>query len=151
MKALVIANLHVVFIIECSICLDSFKDRVTTLCGHDFCRGCIEKWLSSHSSCPVCLKVLQPLRGNQPPGGTMICAVRAYNYMYVSEKIIQGLTKQKSPASKFCCWFIHFEGLNFNGYLVLNLYQFSHLRNSMMVFVCCRSIPKHYLATTKLV
>ncbi|XP_032890671.1 nuclear factor 7, brain-like [Amblyraja radiata] len=41
---------------SCSICLDTFKDPVTTECEHDFCRPCItEYWDREETSiCPLC-------------------------------------------------------------------------------------------------
>ena len=42
---------------ECRICLESAKEPVVTQCGHLYCWGCMNKWLSqNHSSllCPVC-------------------------------------------------------------------------------------------------
>ncbi|KAI2649460.1 E3 ubiquitin-protein ligase TRIM39 [Labeo rohita] len=42
--------------LQCSICLDVFNDPVTTPCGHNFCRGCLNKcWKTSRGSfCPIC-------------------------------------------------------------------------------------------------
>lgn len=48
---------------DCSICLDSARDPVVTLCGHLYCWPCIYKWLKFQSDslssdecapCPVC-------------------------------------------------------------------------------------------------
>ncbi|CAK6983993.1 E3 ubiquitin-protein ligase TRIM39-like, partial [Scomber scombrus] len=43
----------------CSICLDVFTDPVTTPCGHNFCKNCInEHWNSDDQYlCPMCKKV----------------------------------------------------------------------------------------------
>ncbi|XP_028454764.1 E3 ubiquitin-protein ligase TRIM39-like [Perca flavescens] len=40
----------------CSICLDVFTDPVTTPCGHNFCKNCInEHWNTSNRClCPIC-------------------------------------------------------------------------------------------------
>ncbi|XP_059353746.1 E3 ubiquitin-protein ligase TRIM39-like isoform X2 [Carassius carassius] len=42
--------------IQCSICLDVFTDPVTTPCGHNFCKICLNKcWDNSQTcSCPYC-------------------------------------------------------------------------------------------------
>ncbi|XP_062294681.1 E3 ubiquitin-protein ligase TRIM39-like [Scomber scombrus] len=42
----------------CSICLDVFTDPVSTPCGHNFCKNCInEHWNSNdHYLCPMCKK-----------------------------------------------------------------------------------------------
>ncbi|XP_053189696.1 E3 ubiquitin-protein ligase TRIM21-like [Scomber japonicus] len=43
----------------CSICLDVFTDPVSTPCGHNFCKNCInEHWNSNDQYlCPMCKKV----------------------------------------------------------------------------------------------
>ncbi|XP_067441784.1 E3 ubiquitin-protein ligase TRIM21-like [Thunnus thynnus] len=43
----------------CSICLDVFTDPVTTPCGHNFCKNCInEHWNSNDQYlCPICKEV----------------------------------------------------------------------------------------------
>ncbi|XP_074485964.1 E3 ubiquitin-protein ligase TRIM21-like [Sebastes fasciatus] len=43
----------------CSICLDVFTDPVSTSCGHNFCKNCInEHWnTSDRCLCPMCKKV----------------------------------------------------------------------------------------------
>ncbi|KAM5127395.1 E3 ubiquitin/ISG15 ligase TRIM25-like [Mantella aurantiaca] len=45
--------------LECSICLDTYKDPVTLKCGHNFCRVCIDRMLDTQEesgcySCPEC-------------------------------------------------------------------------------------------------
>ncbi|XP_028797911.1 RING-H2 finger protein ATL78-like [Neltuma alba] len=43
---------------ECAICLSEFNNgdrlRILPKCNHGFHVRCIDKWLSSHSSCPKC-------------------------------------------------------------------------------------------------
>ncbi|XP_053184393.1 zinc-binding protein A33-like [Scomber japonicus] len=41
----------------CSICLDVFTDPVTTPCGHNFCKNCINEHWNSNGQCPMCKKV----------------------------------------------------------------------------------------------
>ncbi|XP_059206028.1 zinc finger protein RFP-like [Centropristis striata] len=40
----------------CSICLDVFTDPVTTSCGHNFCKNCINEHWNTHDQyqCPMC-------------------------------------------------------------------------------------------------
>ncbi|XP_026109569.1 E3 ubiquitin-protein ligase TRIM39-like [Carassius auratus] len=42
--------------LQCSICLDVFTDPVTTPCGHNFCRVCLnEHWTNTQTCfCPLC-------------------------------------------------------------------------------------------------
>ena len=41
---------------ECLICFESSTNRivVTTMCGHIFCKTCIQRWIEIKPSCPVC-------------------------------------------------------------------------------------------------
>ncbi|XP_010783773.1 zinc-binding protein A33-like isoform X1 [Notothenia coriiceps] len=50
----------------CPVCCDIFRDPVVLLCGHSFCKHCLQEWWrqSALQSCPVC-KGLFPLE--QPP------------------------------------------------------------------------------------
>ncbi|TNN50118.1 E3 ubiquitin-protein ligase TRIM39 [Liparis tanakae] len=43
----------------CSICLDVFTDPVTTPCGHNFCKKCINDYWNTNNRnmCPLCKKV----------------------------------------------------------------------------------------------
>ncbi|GLJ09585.1 hypothetical protein SUGI_0112380 [Cryptomeria japonica] len=43
---------------ECAVCLCEFeereKGRTLPACKHSFHVDCIDKWLNSHSTCPIC-------------------------------------------------------------------------------------------------
>ncbi|XP_034418209.1 E3 ubiquitin-protein ligase TRIM21-like [Cyclopterus lumpus] len=43
----------------CSVCLDVFTDPVTTPCGHNFCKKCINDYWNTNNQnmCPMCKKV----------------------------------------------------------------------------------------------
>lgn len=49
---------------ECAICLSAVEDaemvRVLPGCGHLFHVGCIDMWLGSHCTCPVCRAEVEP-------------------------------------------------------------------------------------------
>ncbi|XP_028797103.1 RING-H2 finger protein ATL11-like [Neltuma alba] len=53
--------------LECAVCLNEFQDHETLRfipkCSHVFHPGCIDLWLSSHSTCPVCRANLVPRPG----------------------------------------------------------------------------------------
>ncbi|CAK7323676.1 unnamed protein product [Dovyalis caffra] len=64
--------------IECAVCLSMLEDQemVRSLpnCKHTFHAECIDKWLSSHSTCPICRTeaepMIQPEAREGPAGGT---------------------------------------------------------------------------------
>lgn len=44
-------------IYECTICLETAKDAVVSMCGHLFCWPCLHQWLETRPTrqlCPVC-------------------------------------------------------------------------------------------------
>ncbi|KAG7544968.1 Zinc finger RING-type [Arabidopsis suecica] len=51
---------------ECAICITEFSDgdeiRILPLCSHAFHVACIDKWLTSRSSCPSCRRILVPVK-----------------------------------------------------------------------------------------
>ncbi|KAK8216723.1 hypothetical protein M8818_001686 [Zalaria obscura] len=42
----------------CVICQCSFEQGVLTVCGHQYCKECIQHWWSQHRTCPVCKRHL---------------------------------------------------------------------------------------------
>ncbi|XP_052191884.1 E3 ubiquitin-protein ligase ATL31-like [Diospyros lotus] len=53
--------------LECAVCLNEFQDddtlRLIPKCDHVFHPECIDAWLESHVTCPVCRANLQPQPG----------------------------------------------------------------------------------------
>ncbi|KAL3622754.1 hypothetical protein CASFOL_032005 [Castilleja foliolosa] len=49
---------------ECAICLSVFQEgdsvKVLPICRHGFHPGCVDKWLRSRSSCPLCRACVNP-------------------------------------------------------------------------------------------
>ncbi|XP_050547505.1 uncharacterized protein LOC126909105 isoform X9 [Daktulosphaira vitifoliae] len=40
---------------DCPICTNTLREPIhTTTCGHEFCKGCIDRWLQDKSTCPIC-------------------------------------------------------------------------------------------------
>ncbi|KAJ7538029.1 hypothetical protein O6H91_11G031700 [Diphasiastrum complanatum] len=50
--------------VDCSVCLNEFQEnekvRILPNCGHGFHSDCIDTWLLSHSTCPLCRISLAP-------------------------------------------------------------------------------------------
>lgn len=42
----------------CVICQCPFESGVLTVCGHQYCKECIQHWWNEHRSCPVCKRKL---------------------------------------------------------------------------------------------
>ncbi|KAG8623442.1 hypothetical protein KVT40_008418 [Elsinoe batatas] len=43
----------------CVICQQNFEHGVLTVCGHQFCKDCINLWYREHRTCPVCKRGLK--------------------------------------------------------------------------------------------
>ncbi|KAI8002607.1 E3 ubiquitin-protein ligase ATL6 [Camellia lanceoleosa] len=58
-------------LLECAVCLNEFEDdetlRLLPKCCHVFHPDCIDSWLSSHITCPVCRANLVPKPGETRP------------------------------------------------------------------------------------
>lgn len=42
----------------CVICQCTFENGVLTVCGHQYCKACIQHWWTAHRTCPVCKRRL---------------------------------------------------------------------------------------------
>lgn len=81
----------------CAICQQLFVEASTIECGHSFCRMCIENWLKSKLSCPICRHPLQ-----KPPV-TSLCldkAVKAMLEIAQEQETAQELMERKKIATK---------------------------------------------------
>ena len=65
--------------LECAICLNEFHDheilRLLPKCNHVFHPHCVDPWLASHVTCPVCRENLEMQLNNQ----------RSYDHQHISE------------------------------------------------------------------
>jgi len=59
----------------CAICQELFVEASTVECGHSFCRMCIENWLKTKLSCPICRHPI-----NKPPISS-VCLDKAVRVM----------------------------------------------------------------------
>ncbi|KAK6354303.1 hypothetical protein TWF730_008713 [Orbilia blumenaviensis] len=44
---------------QCIICQDQVQLGVLTVCGHQFCKECMDAWYKNHPSCPMCKRQLK--------------------------------------------------------------------------------------------
>ncbi|KAK8518505.1 hypothetical protein V6N13_027972 [Hibiscus sabdariffa] len=60
--------------LECAICLGEFKDddllRLLTICCHVFHKKCVDLWLKSNKTCPICCRELDVARKSFVPSAT---------------------------------------------------------------------------------
>ncbi|XP_028751690.1 RING-H2 finger protein ATL2-like [Neltuma alba] len=51
--------------VECAVCLSDFEEnesgRVLPRCSHTFHVECIDMWFQSHSTCPLCRSLVEPV------------------------------------------------------------------------------------------
>ncbi|KAL5982324.1 hypothetical protein ACLOJK_016395 [Asimina triloba] len=57
--------------LECAVCLNEFEDeetlRLIPICSHVFHPDCIDAWLGTHTTCPVCRSNLAPGSSDTEP------------------------------------------------------------------------------------
>ncbi|XP_078146216.1 zinc-binding protein A33-like [Centroberyx gerrardi] len=77
----------------CPVCCDIFRDPVVLLCGHSFCKVCLQEWWrqSGVQTCPVC-KEMFPMR--QPP--------RNLALKNLSDTLRQERSQRDSPSEQLC-------------------------------------------------
>lgn len=40
---------------DCDICFEKYnKNKIVLLCGHQFCKQCLEMWFNKSNTCPMC-------------------------------------------------------------------------------------------------
>ncbi|XP_066315032.1 RING-H2 finger protein ATL39-like [Miscanthus floridulus] len=78
---------------ECTICLGAVEDgevvRELPACGHVFHVPCVDTWLASSSSCPVCRAEVEP-----PPPTATACSAR-----FVQEKVQDAVKEEAGSCS----------------------------------------------------
>ncbi|KAF2945346.1 hypothetical protein DAI22_02g210800 [Oryza sativa Japonica Group] len=86
--------------VECAVCLAKLEDgeeaRFLRRCGHGFHAECVDMWLGSHSTCPLCrLTVVVPPPPLLPPVPPEPPASYTVN---LPETVLLGLSDQGAPA-----------------------------------------------------
>ena len=52
--------------LSCGICLNIFDNAISSECGHNFCKKCVQQWIqNNHNECPQCRKQFRRKRSNQ--------------------------------------------------------------------------------------
>ncbi|XP_026174929.1 zinc-binding protein A33-like [Mastacembelus armatus] len=106
----------------CPVCCDIFTDPVMLLCGHSFCKHCLQEWWrqSTLQSCPVC-KDIFPMA--QPP--------RNLALKNLSDNLRQARTQAATSRSKEHCS-LHNEK-----------FKLFCQEDQQLVCVICRDSQKH--------
>lgn len=112
----------------CPVCCDIFKDPVVLLCGHSFCRLCLQAWWrqSGQQTCPVC-KELFPMR-HQPPARNL--ALRDLSDTLRQDRSQRATSGATSGATQLCG--VHSEKL-----------KLFCEDDQQLVCVICRDAQKH--------
>ncbi|XP_042606925.1 E3 ubiquitin-protein ligase TRIM39-like [Cyprinus carpio] len=91
--------------LQCSICLDVFTDPVTTPCGHNFCRTCLNKcWTNTQTCfCPFCKETFSR-RPDLKINTTLKEVVQHFKEKFnlVSEVLCDICNERKQKAVKSC-------------------------------------------------
>ncbi|XP_051515269.1 E3 ubiquitin-protein ligase TRIM39-like [Myxocyprinus asiaticus] len=92
--------------LQCSICLDVFTDPVTTPCGHNFCKTCLnECWKNTQNcSCPFCKETFSK-RPDLKINTTLREFVQHYKKKFIlgkSEVLCDLCDERKQKAVKSC-------------------------------------------------
>ncbi|XP_037606996.1 zinc-binding protein A33-like [Sebastes umbrosus] len=107
---------------SCPVCCEIFKDPVVLLCGHSFCKHCLQEWWrqSGLQTCPVCKEIF-PM--TQPP--------RNLSLRNLSDNLRQEKIKRANSGSKDICR-LHSEKL-----------KLFCQDDQQLICVICRDAQKH--------
>ncbi len=106
----------------CPVCCDIFKDPVVLLCGHSFCKHCLQEWWrqSGLRTCPVCKEIF-PM--DQPP--------RNLALRNLSDTLRRERSQRANSGSKEICS-LHSEKL-----------ELFCQNDQQLICVICRDAQKH--------
>ncbi|XP_067891005.1 LON peptidase N-terminal domain and RING finger protein 1-like isoform X2 [Heterodontus francisci] len=101
---------------ECSLCMRLFLEPITTLCGHTFCKGCLERSLDHSPLCPLCKDSLKEYLEN-----------RKYAVTYLLEEVIARYLSEELRERQR----VHNE----------ETAELSNLTRNVPIFVCTMAYP----------
>uniref|UniRef100_A0A671LDV7 Uncharacterized protein n=1 Tax=Sinocyclocheilus anshuiensis TaxID=1608454 RepID=A0A671LDV7_9TELE len=78
--------------LQCSVCLEVFTDPVSTPCGHNFCKSCLNQcWSNSQEcKCPICNETF-----SKRPDLKINTALRQVSQLMKSQKDVQQMIQDK--------------------------------------------------------
>ncbi|XP_027350621.1 RING-H2 finger protein ATL52-like [Abrus precatorius] len=85
---------------DCSVCLSEFEEneslRLLPKCNHAFHLPCIDTWLKSHSSCPLCRSIISscPNPAMEPPSTV---SINALEYQQRSSDVVVIIQRLECP------------------------------------------------------
>ncbi|KAK7290870.1 hypothetical protein RIF29_05611 [Crotalaria pallida] len=92
--------------VECAVCLSALEDeemvRLLPNCKHTFHVGCIDTWLASHSTCPICRTKVEPRLVQQPREGTNGLVLDVAPKAPLLIEPIEGTSDGSTSATIFC-------------------------------------------------
>lgn len=105
----------------CPVCCDIFKDPVLLLCGHSFCKHCLQEWWrqSGLKTCPVCKELFTMA---QPP--------RNLALRNLSDALRRDRSQSACPSEQMCS--VHSEKL-----------KLFCREDQQLICVICRDSQKH--------
>ena len=88
---------------QCSICLDTFSDPVSTPCGHNFCKVCIDAhWDNGvHFQCPLCQESFK-LRPQLRVNTTLRGLLQTFSQMNACNTDEEASTKRQQVQCDVC-------------------------------------------------
>ena len=90
-------------VLECAVCLCEFEDtetlRLIPKCDHVFHPECIDEWLGSHTTCPVCRTNLVPQPGESVHGLPLLPNLDAHDVEAQNDAVVTTAPEQQQQVN----------------------------------------------------